>query len=199
MGRDRFLELYGFGPAREYLLLFDGREYDSKSIAGVAHRYEFPELGALPPDSFSGGISAGGAAKKLASLGFDIAGVKRDPSDWTLRECELTVEAYFDCLTAQLKKEKINKAALYKSLAGKLNSRSGKAVEYKFQNISAILMEAGLPTLGKPKSNYQSLLKAVVRDFVRTHTAVFEVVPDLPLARPAGDLFVAALLKVFGY
>jgi hypothetical protein len=40
-------------------------------------------------------------------------------------------------------------------------------------------------------SNYQSLLKAVVRDYVRRHADVFEVVPELlPLPRSAGEIFV---------
>jgi 5-methylcytosine-specific restriction protein A len=30
LGREEFLRRYGFGPAREYRLLFNGREYDSK-------------------------------------------------------------------------------------------------------------------------------------------------------------------------
>jgi hypothetical protein len=192
LGREQFLEFYGFGPAREYLLLLEGREYDSKAIAGVAHKYEFPEQGALPSDSFTGGISSGAAAKKLASLGFEIIGVERDRLDWTLRECELTAEAYFDCLAEQLKGRETNKAALYRGLLNKLNNRSAKAVEYKFQNISAILMEEGLPTLGRPKSNYQNLLKAVVLDYVRSHPHAFGVVSDLPREpRPYADLFVA--------
>jgi hypothetical protein len=41
LGQERFLELYGFAAAREYLLLFKGRKYDSKAIAGVAHKYRF--------------------------------------------------------------------------------------------------------------------------------------------------------------
>jgi len=192
LGREQFLESYGFAPATEYLLLFEGREYDSKAIAGVAHKYEFPEQGALLPDSFSGGVSSSAAAKKLGSLGFEIVGVERNPLDWTLRECELTVEAYFQCLEGQLQGRKINKTAIYRELSNKLNHRSAKAVEYKFQNISAILMEDGLPTLGRPKSNYQSLLKAVARDYVRRHPDVFEVVPEsLPVPRTAEEIFVA--------
>ena len=192
LGREQFLKSHGFAPATEYLLLFDGHEYDSKAIAGVAHKYEFPEQGALPPDSFSGGVSAGAAARKLASLGFDIVGVERDRSDWTLRECELTVEAYFGCLAEHLRGRETNKTALYREMSGKLNQRSAKAVEYKFQNISAILMGEGLPTFGRPKSNYQGLLKAVVRDYVRAHPEIFDVVPEsLPAVRSADEVFIA--------
>jgi len=191
LGREQFLDLHGFAPAREYLLRFEGREYDSKAIAGVAHKYEFPEEGALSSDSFSGGISPGAAAKKLASLGFEIVGVTRDPLDWTLSECELTVAGYFECLAEELRGRKRSKALVYGELAGRLNHRSAKAVEYKFQNISAILIEDGLPTLGRPKSNYQGLLKAVVHDHIRRHSDVFGVAPEmLPVPRASEEIFV---------
>jgi hypothetical protein len=40
LGQEQFLELYGFAAATEYLLLFKGRKYDSKAIAGVALAFE---------------------------------------------------------------------------------------------------------------------------------------------------------------
>ena len=36
VGRSEFLKRYGFGPAREYFVLWDGARYDSKAIPGVA-------------------------------------------------------------------------------------------------------------------------------------------------------------------
>ncbi|MCX4974994.1 HNH endonuclease signature motif containing protein [Streptomyces sp. NBC_00620] len=53
VGRETFLATYGFRAAASYLLVHDGREYDSKAIAGVAHLYDFGE--ALKPSQFSGG------------------------------------------------------------------------------------------------------------------------------------------------
>ena len=38
-GRENFLKNNGFGYARTYWLIYDGRRYDSKAIIGVAHRY----------------------------------------------------------------------------------------------------------------------------------------------------------------
>ncbi len=70
LGAPEFLKRYGFGPARRYRLVYDGRDYDSKAIVGVAHGYEFPELGPLRSEEFSGGVT--GAAAKLRELGFDI-------------------------------------------------------------------------------------------------------------------------------
>ena len=45
LGSDLFRRKYKFGSARTYFLRYDGKEYDSKAIAGVAHGYQFPELG----------------------------------------------------------------------------------------------------------------------------------------------------------
>ncbi|MGX6741065.1 hypothetical protein [Streptomyces peucetius] len=69
LGRDEFLERYGFGPARSYLLQIDGQEYDSKAIVGAAHGY-LPGRDPLERDEFSGGKDH--AAKLLSELGFDV-------------------------------------------------------------------------------------------------------------------------------
>jgi len=37
LGQDEFLALHGFGRARAYLLIIDGKAYDSKAILGVAY------------------------------------------------------------------------------------------------------------------------------------------------------------------
>ncbi len=72
LGRAEFREEHGFGAATGYVLEYKGHEYDSKAIAGVAHGYQFPELGPLPSAAFSGGKEA--AARKLIELGFEVVG-----------------------------------------------------------------------------------------------------------------------------
>lgn len=69
-GRDAFLHRYGFGRAREYFLIHEGREYDSKAILGAAHGYQFPDRGPLRPTDFSGGEAV--TAPKLRDLGFEV-------------------------------------------------------------------------------------------------------------------------------
>ena len=39
IGRSEFLKRYGFGPARQYFVEWNGARYDSKAIAGAAHGY----------------------------------------------------------------------------------------------------------------------------------------------------------------
>jgi 5-methylcytosine-specific restriction protein A len=41
LGRDAFLAKYGFERARQYRLVHETREYDSKAIAGVAFGEQF--------------------------------------------------------------------------------------------------------------------------------------------------------------
>jgi hypothetical protein len=72
LGQDRFLAEYGFGRATAYLLIYDGRSYDSRAIAGVAYRFATGvPIGA---HDFSGGIYA--AARVLSRLGFEIRNVR---------------------------------------------------------------------------------------------------------------------------
>ncbi|GII84189.1 hypothetical protein Ssi03_21790 [Sphaerisporangium siamense] len=68
LGRDAFLKVYGYGPARDYFLLHDGKRYDSKAIAGVAHRGV--DGRPLQAENFSGGNAT--VARALSNLGFEV-------------------------------------------------------------------------------------------------------------------------------
>ncbi|MET8140820.1 HNH endonuclease [Sphaerisporangium sp. NPDC005288] len=68
LGRDAFLKVYGYGPARDYFLLYDGKRYDSKAIAGVAHRDVDGQP--LRAKDFSGGNAT--VALTLSNLGFEV-------------------------------------------------------------------------------------------------------------------------------
>ena len=69
LGQDRFLEKYGFGKARSYRLVVDGKTYDSKAIVGAAHGF-LPGREPLAAADFSGGAAAVGHL--LSSLGFQV-------------------------------------------------------------------------------------------------------------------------------
>lgn len=68
IGRHRFLDQYGFEPARRYFLLHEGAYYDSKAIVGVAYRYVAGRP--LTADQFSGGRQTVG--RLLTHLGFEV-------------------------------------------------------------------------------------------------------------------------------
>ncbi|MCX5140016.1 HNH endonuclease [Streptomyces sp. NBC_00338] len=90
LGRDAFLTKYGFGEARSYVLVHDGREYDSKAVAGAAHKWS--QGRALTPDEFSGGKDH--AAAWLKRVGFQVKAIKNP--DWARDEiilaCQLVME-----------------------------------------------------------------------------------------------------------
>ena len=82
LGRDQFLERYGFGPAREYFVAEGGRLYDSKALVGVAHGFE-PGRRPLTPAEFSGGERTVGA--HLGRLGFRVTREGRDDAQLLTR------------------------------------------------------------------------------------------------------------------
>jgi Swt1-like HEPN len=68
LGQEQFLAKYGFGRATAYLLIYRGRNYDSKAILGVA--YKFATGVRIGAQDFSGGVY--GAAGVLRKLGFEV-------------------------------------------------------------------------------------------------------------------------------
>lgn len=71
IGRESFLEKYGFHKARSYFVIHAGRAYDSKAIAGAAHGYQYPNNGPLNASEFSGGNKT--VRAQLESLGFHVS------------------------------------------------------------------------------------------------------------------------------
>ena len=69
VGGEEFLSRYGFGSAGDYVLVHEGRSYDSKAILGVALKHATGT--AATSEEFSGGKD--GAAKVLEDLGFDVS------------------------------------------------------------------------------------------------------------------------------
>jgi hypothetical protein len=181
LGRDTFLATYGFRHSREYPLSYAGHEYDSKAIAAVAFGYQYSDRGPLTSGQLSGGIGDQGAATCLIKLGFEISGVKSRRPGWPLIQCETTADAYFQCLKAKLSGRSFNRQQMIRQVADQIK-RSEGAVDFKFQNIDAILYEAEQPRLGKAiASEYQKLLKYVVLD---------------PLAKRVAKLLDARILVV---
>jgi len=88
---------------------------------------------------------------------------------WTEVEIKGAVVAYFELLDAQKNSDSTNKSEIYRKLSSIHPTRSAKAFELKFQNISAILYEKKLPYADglRPMGNYQAALKLVVLDYLK--------------------------------
>jgi hypothetical protein len=86
---------------------------------------------------------------------------------WSDHENDLVVADYFEALALELTGQSFNKAERNRNLAELLNDRSIKAIEFKHQNISAIMWWGlGQPRISgyAPASNFQlSLVDAVQR------------------------------------
>ncbi|HAS8547654.1 TPA: hypothetical protein ACGUVO_004557 [Vibrio vulnificus] len=69
LGIDTFLTKYGYKPSRSYFLLYQGAEYPSKAIVGVAFKYEHSGT-PLGASEFSGGEAT--VKRLLERLGFQV-------------------------------------------------------------------------------------------------------------------------------
>lgn len=80
---------------------------------------------------------------------------------WSQAEVAATVTDYLAMLASELRGESFNKAAHRRRLQRQLVNRSEQAIEFKHANISAVLIELGLPYITgyKPRGNYQQLLR----------------------------------------
>jgi hypothetical protein len=122
-------------------------------------------------------------------------------TSWSQAEVEAAVEAYFDMLQQELLGQKYNKRQRRLALIGKLNARSEGSVELKHQNISAVLIEMGIPYISgyKPRANYQrSLLPGVVSEYLQNHPqlqSLFQADSEAVLPPPTVEDFLAVMEK----
>ena len=140
----------------------------------LARRYSWETAaGAAPPPlrAAKAGAPSPSVAAKSPAKGPSLR-IKRPPDEvhratstpWSRREVEAVVEDYFGMLVLELKGELVNKAEHNRRLKVSLDERSRGSLEFKHQNISAILLELGYPYVSgyKPRRNYQDLLRTVV-------------------------------------
>lgn len=187
VGRIYFLEKYGFGKSREYMLRdpANGKLYDSKAIVGAAYGYAFPDEGALKAEDFSGGEAT--VERVLTDLGLQVVRVGQD---WTNEEVEATVQDYFEMLRKEAAGLLYSKTEHNEQLRTKLITRSKASIELKHQNISAVLDQLGLPYIRgyKPRSNLQELLRHTVSAYVSQHQkGLANVMDELDAQTAAGE------------
>lgn len=136
VGRDEFLKTYGFKPAKGYVLLVDGRAYDSKAIVGVAHKY-LPSGRPLHPSEFSGGVED--AAGKLRALGFNVEGPE-DDVDWSWEEHVLALDLYM-ASRASIPGKSSKPILELSSFLNRLAERRGIPRSPKFRNANGVYMK----------------------------------------------------------
>jgi len=87
---------------------------------------------------------------------------------WSNIEVELIVADYFKMLSNELKGENYSKATHRRAILPLLTNRSDGSVEFKHQNISAVLVNFGQPYIRGylPRFNYQKILEDKVIEYL---------------------------------
>ena len=93
---------------------------------------------------------------------------------WTDTEVELIIADYFSMLSDQSLGKPYNKAQHRKNLLSHLNNRSEGSIEFKHQNISAVLKNLGQPYIKGylPRFNYQGILEEKVIHYLEQHKSI---------------------------
>lgn len=93
---------------------------------------------------------------------------------WSKIEVALIVADYFNMLIKELNRIPYKKAAHRRQILPLLNNRSEGSIEFKHQNISAILINLGRPYITGylPRYNYQNLLEDEVIDYLIHHSEI---------------------------
>lgn len=98
-------------------------------------------------------------------------------SEWSNIEVELIVADYFSMLEKELSEQEYKKSEHRRKLLPLLSSRSEGSIEFKHQNISAVLINLGQPYLKGylPRYNYQWILEEVVIGYLNGHQSIEEL------------------------
>jgi len=114
-------------------------------------------------------------------------GPTRSGADWSRREVDLTVADYFNMLRLDLLGQPYGKTDHRNRLMPQLDDRSKGSVEFKHQNISAVLVQMGYPYINgyKPRGNFQALLAEGVEAFLRQNPRFFDDLAMSPVLNPA--------------
>ena len=107
---------------------------------------------------------------------------------WTDEENDLIVADYFAMLAEDLAGRRPNKTEHRRALMPRLQNRSEKAIEFKHQNISAVLMGLGEVWLSgyRPAVNFQKTLEDAVERWLALHPDWLRRAPDESHAGAAG-------------
>src|SRR5271168_3049549 len=95
---------------------------------------------------------------------------------WQSNELDAIVEDYFVMLMAELSGRPYVKLRHSATLMARIG-RTHRSVEFKHQNISAVMDELGMPWISgyKPKRNYQNAIFDAIDRYLTTHPATLEL------------------------
>jgi 5-methylcytosine-specific restriction protein A len=136
IGQAAFLEKYGFGEARSYLLRYDGKNYDSKAILGAAHGYQHGEP--LSAADFSGGDRT--VARRLEGLGFEVVRGQVKNPDWNRDELIVALCFYLEH-SGKPPDQQSDKIAELSQFLNTLRQSLGTPANEKLRNPNGVYMK----------------------------------------------------------
>jgi len=113
-------------------------------------------------------------------------------TNWQDDELDLIVADYFAMLADDLAGREYVKSRHSAVLMAKIG-RSHRSVEFKHQNISAVLDELGMPWIPgyKPKMNYQNAIFDAIDRYITNHKSILEPAPvPLSVLPSPAEIFV---------
>lgn len=111
---------------------------------------------------------------------------------WRDDELDAIVADYFAMLGAELSGQSYVKSRHCKALMAQIG-RTHRSVEFKHQNISAVLDELGMPWIPGyiPKRNYQSAIFDAIDRYLSKHQDLMERVPSVLPDSGTDEIFVS--------
>jgi hypothetical protein len=113
-------------------------------------------------------------------------------TNWQPDELDAIVADYFDMLRADLAGRPYVKSKHSAALMARIG-RTHRSVEFKHQNISAVMDELGMPWIPgyMPKRNYQNAIFDAIDRYLSRHEDILESVPIAPtVEKPSSEVFV---------
>lgn len=122
-----------------------------------------------------------------------MAGENKIGKPWREDELDAIVADYFEMLEAEVSGRPYVKSRHSRALMARIE-RTHRSVEFKHQNISAVLDELGMPWIPgyRPKRNYQNAIFDAIDRYLSKHPDLLERVPAMPPAAAADEIFVPA-------
>lgn len=119
---------------------------------------------------------------------------------WSRTEVEAIVQDYLSMLSSWLAGTPFSKSSHRRALQPLLEARSEDSIEFKYRNISAVLLEANFPYIPgyTPLHNYQGLLADVVMNRVSNNVSLLALAvadADSPIVVPEVQDILAILTK----
>lgn len=92
--------------------------------------------------------------------------------DWTAAELDLIIADYFSMRDAEIRRVSYDKTQHRKALMSRID-RSNGSIEFKHQNISAVLQELDLPWINgyKPRAHFQESIVDAIERYLLKHPA----------------------------